>query len=852
MSLIHWWPLNGDTKDYGVANSNLNVLYGNPSFTAGKIGKCSNLTSGEAYYINDSMPCSVVTGYSVTAWVKFNSLNSSHRSGIWSNRDPGPVWSSCEIYNNKLHFYHYNGNWYSSFGNTTLTTGRWYHVSFVFKDSKVKFYLDGVFDGEGDATLNGSGVNPCDCVGCSWSGNYALNGYINDVRIYDHALSAKEVKEISKGLVLHYNFEDAYAEGTTNLADQGGCGGWNNSGTATWNSDDSISNRPVINSKINSITKDTDGNSAMTFGSADGVSLRGKVVTASSWVYLSGTQTGGTIYLRSVVHDNQAGNEILYMQYNGSVDPSQWPKNQWIYISGTGTVASDETGVYFCTYVNTAGEKRAFNGWQLEQKDHATPYVNGTRQPGLIYDNSGYGNNGTQVNLGSDLQIVSGSCSGNYCAKFNSSCAVDAGTGPMVGPYITINMFAYRDNWTDSERYAIASCTEGGGWNFNNNDVDNSMAFLAYRDGYGYAAPNFLLSEMTPGWHMLTGVVGPDGTKIYLDGVLKDTNSNTGTLIYPDSHIFVGTEANGPYAQNSYKFPGKIADFKIYATVLSQEDILLEYNRKASIDKTGKLFAQYINEHETTNNIGELANYYIETQHVFDGRFGPLKESDYNAYYPNGEPGMGTYEQGNLSVTMTNQGIRIYSEANRDGRAQEGSEWNTWGGFCWSPMKQFRCLIKGHHYRISWHVKGQSSRAMVDVWWSNQVGWGQYPDASPTVHKLVTQPANFQGEMDCFYDFTIEDDVFKTTGSEVHSGFEPNTSYLAYSAFKIGYTYDFTGPLGTDIYITNLKMYDLTTGDVYKVEKNGIVKTTELVSGRRDSARLHSDGVIDITDIEEC
>lgn len=44
---------------------------------------------------------------------------------------------------------------------------------------------------------------------------YTLNGSMNDVRIYDHCLSPKEVHEIAKGLVLHYQLNDPNWEGYT-------------------------------------------------------------------------------------------------------------------------------------------------------------------------------------------------------------------------------------------------------------------------------------------------------------------------------------------------------------------------------------------------------------------------------------------------------------------------------------------------------------------------------------------------------------------------------------------------------------------------------------------------------------
>ena len=68
------------------------------------------------------------------------------------------------------------------------------------------------------------------CTSTNWAYDTVIarsssTRYYNDIRIYNHALSAKEVKEISKGLILQYNFEvncqqlvNAYDEPTFNTS----------------------------------------------------------------------------------------------------------------------------------------------------------------------------------------------------------------------------------------------------------------------------------------------------------------------------------------------------------------------------------------------------------------------------------------------------------------------------------------------------------------------------------------------------------------------------------------------------------------------------------------------------------
>ena len=65
------------------------------------------------------------------------------------------------------------------------------------------------------------------------SANNYLKGKLNDYRIYNEALSAKQIKEIAQAKICHYTFNEELYENTTNLYSNyptlGGTGEYENS-----------------------------------------------------------------------------------------------------------------------------------------------------------------------------------------------------------------------------------------------------------------------------------------------------------------------------------------------------------------------------------------------------------------------------------------------------------------------------------------------------------------------------------------------------------------------------------------------------------------------------------------------
>ena len=104
-------------------------------------------------------------------------------------------------------------------GSSALSTGTWYHVTGVRSGTALSLYVDGVDVGTTSPTTSGSILDSDDdlSLGAAWSGGGRLAGGVDDVRIYDRALSPAEIGALAASppaacpmaLVARYWMEEA-------------------------------------------------------------------------------------------------------------------------------------------------------------------------------------------------------------------------------------------------------------------------------------------------------------------------------------------------------------------------------------------------------------------------------------------------------------------------------------------------------------------------------------------------------------------------------------------------------------------------------------------------------------------
>ena len=206
--LVGWWKLDETegTTAFDSAGTNHGTLNGNPVWTTGQITGALAFDGTDDYVDCGNNTSLDITGStSILAWVKFNSV--SGYQTILAKR--GGASDSISNYalrtnTNKLEFYYKSGSTWHIYAtsNANLSTGNWYHIAVTFTygtGSSIKCYRNGVpltgswTSGNGNAPAI-TNTNPL-TIG-ALTNDERINGIIDDVRIYNRALTATEVMAI--------------------------------------------------------------------------------------------------------------------------------------------------------------------------------------------------------------------------------------------------------------------------------------------------------------------------------------------------------------------------------------------------------------------------------------------------------------------------------------------------------------------------------------------------------------------------------------------------------------------------------------------------------------------------------
>lgn len=592
MGLVLWMPCTKDLHNQGLVNTN---PIGICTYEAGKIGNCAKVTSTIDTGLSSDKWDYSTKSISFGGWFKFNKvemqaavLNKSTDTiqrypsfnllgkdsyngfalSLYTNYIYNPTADLTSL-NIQAHMCSSTSSWACGFG--TIEWDTWIHL-FITWDFDSKTFT---------AYKNGTKVSSYTIS--NWDGNFTYRGAfniaekavfggdgpavilpfrVNDVRVYDHCLSPKEVKEISKGLVLHYPLNDAAC--SKNLASN-----------TDWERTSSNEYMRILDSYQDA------GTGEYTF------SCEMKVAAGTPNVFIYSTDRNYTSkYIYSV--SNIYTNGVL----DGKLS-QQWQK---VVCKLTFTVSAEDSTIM--PHINTyytygSGAIVSVRNPKLEKGWNPNPiYTNSLYN--IVYDCSGYQNNGTITGA---LSYSTDSPRYKTCTQTSSSGKIQKDAFlPSAIIHYTISVWckitdpnAAANLWTkhSNESKGIIQGPDGGWiYSYNGGGLITRTSFLTTSGTITQTYPSFGQNYKDGNWHMYTIVGNGNINTCYLDGVM------TGRSTISD---FVSYNING---QLNIGFTEEclVSDYRCYVTALSAEDIKELYNTSAYVLDNGTLLTYSVEE----------------------------------------------------------------------------------------------------------------------------------------------------------------------------------------------------------------------------------------------------------------
>jgi thiol-disulfide isomerase/thioredoxin len=198
--LVGWWKFDeteGNTAVDSSDNGNDGILVGNPVWRpqGGKIGGALEFSGkGDYVKIANEHAFDITNQITISAWVNITSVPQEW-TGIVTKGDT--AWRMSTSFAKNVFHFGVGPNDYLN-GMTEVSAGQWHHVACVYDGKRMRIYVDGVLDVSirqtGPIATNDFPV----CIGenIELTGR-CWHGLIDDVRIYNYALSENKIASLA-------------------------------------------------------------------------------------------------------------------------------------------------------------------------------------------------------------------------------------------------------------------------------------------------------------------------------------------------------------------------------------------------------------------------------------------------------------------------------------------------------------------------------------------------------------------------------------------------------------------------------------------------------------------------------
>ena len=197
--LVSYWSFDDAHTDGNIVidlkGNNDGTINGAPKIVKGKFGDALEFSEAADYVDcgNDGSLTSIGSQVTVEAWIKPNDVGWGIIAGV--SRSASNTYDLAFSPDRLIDWCLWNGDveTWPFHSKSQLNLGEWHHITGFYDSSKVRIYINGVIDNEqgfnGELKHNGENF----LIGTRTSDNLYFKGIIDEVRVYNRALSEAEI-----------------------------------------------------------------------------------------------------------------------------------------------------------------------------------------------------------------------------------------------------------------------------------------------------------------------------------------------------------------------------------------------------------------------------------------------------------------------------------------------------------------------------------------------------------------------------------------------------------------------------------------------------------------------------------